>query len=66
MKMGIKGFYDVGRVYSDYDINNQWHNGYGAGFYWLFLDEQFTINLSIARSEEEKNFMMFSLGKAFN
>lgn len=66
MKLGIKGFFDAGRVFSDFDRNNKWHNAIGGGFYWVFLDEQFTLNLSVAHSEEENNLILFSLGKAFN
>lgn len=66
MKLGIKGFFDAGRVFSDFDTSDKWHNAVGGGFYWVFLDEQFTLNISVAHSEEESNLILFSLGKAFN
>jgi len=66
MKMGIKAFFDTGRIIDDSNVNNQWHTSYGAGIYWGFLDEQFTLNISLAHSVEENNFLLFSLGKSFN
>ncbi|MBL4594893.1 MAG: BamA/TamA family outer membrane protein [Flavobacteriales bacterium] len=66
IKFGVIGFYDTGRIYSDFDIYDKWHNGFGGGIYWVLLNESFTFNLSIAHSEEESNLFLFSLGKAFN
>ncbi|MBW6481645.1 MAG: hypothetical protein K0B10_01160 [Vicingaceae bacterium] len=66
MKMGIKVFFDTGRIYDDLDVTNKWHSAYGGGIYWGFLDEQFTFNLSVAHSDEENVFVLFSLGKSFN
>ena len=66
MKLGLRGFYDTGRVFSDYEISNKWHSGYGLGIYWVFLNENYTFNLSVARSEEENSLILFSFGKAFN
>ena len=65
MKFGVKGFFDTGRVYSDFDLTNTWHRGYGAGFYLVPLRENFAINLSVAFSEEESGLVLFSIGKSF-
>ena len=66
LKLGIKGFYDGGRVYSDFDQNDDWHSGYGFGFYLVPLSESFSINLSAAFSEEESALILFSIGSTFN
>ena len=66
MKFGVKGFYDSGRVFSGIDTSHKWHNGYGGGIYWVFLNENYTFNASIAHSEEESNLFLFSIGKSFN
>ena len=66
MRFGVKGFYDSGRVFSGIDTSTKWHNGYGGGIYWVFLNENYTFNASIAHSEEESNLFLFSIGKSFN
>ena len=65
MKFGLKAFFDTGRVYSDFDLTNTWHKGYGAGLYLVPLRENFAVNLSVAFSEEESGLILFSIGKSF-
>lgn len=62
MKFGVKGFYDGGRVYSDFDTSDTWHNGYGFGFYVVPHRERFAINVSAAFSEEESALILFRIG----
>lgn len=66
IKIGVRGFYDTGRIFSNNDTAQNWHNGFGGGLYLVVLNEQFALNLSVARSDEEKNLFLFSLGKTFN
>jgi len=66
MKFGIKGFFDTGRVYSDFDTNEDWHQGYGFGLYLVPLTENFTIGISSSFSDEESGLILFSIGSTFN
>ncbi|WP_368662561.1 BamA/TamA family outer membrane protein [Zobellia laminariae] len=65
MKFGIKGFYDSGRVYSDFDTNSDWHQGYGFGLYLVPLSEEFAIGVSAGFSDEESALVLFSIGSTF-
>ncbi len=62
MKFGVKGFYDGGRVYSDFDTRDSWHNGYGFGFYVVPHRERFALSISAAFSEEESALILFRIG----
>lgn len=66
MKVGIKTFVDAGRIFDDLDVSDDWHIGYGGGFYVVPLREQFSINLSAAFSDEESGLILISIGKSFN
>ncbi len=65
LRFGVKAFYDAGRVYSKFDETDNWHQGYGGGIYLVPLLEQFSINLSVAFSEEESGLFLLGIGKAF-
>ena len=66
MKFGVKGFYDIGRAFSDFDNNTDWHEGYGFGFYLVPLTESFAFNVSLGFSEENTALVLFSIGSTFN
>jgi outer membrane translocation and assembly module TamA len=67
IKIGIRTFFDTGRVWADednaYDI--YWHTGYGGGIYLAPFREQFAFNLSASSSKEESFLIMFSIGTFF-
>jgi hypothetical protein len=67
LKIGIRGFYDVGRVWADTDpaSANYWHQGYGGGFYVTPFREQFAFNISAGTSKEESLLLMISIGSFF-
>ncbi len=65
MKFGIGGFYDSGRIFSDFDITNKWHQGYGGGFYLIPLKENFAITASVGFSEEESGLLLLTIGSGF-
>lgn len=50
-KVGINGFVDTGRVWSDSEHSSRWHMGYGGGL-WFNIFESFLINSSIGFSDE--------------
>jgi len=64
LKFGISGFFDAGRVFVKGENSDKIHKGYGGGFYIVPLKEQFIISFSISYSEEERNFVIFSIGKS--
>ena len=67
VKVGIRGFFDIGRVWADSDPPgaDSWHQGYGGGFYVIPFNEKIALNLNFGTSEEESLLFMFSLGSHF-
>lgn len=67
LKMGVRAFYDVGRVWAknDQDSANYWHQGYGGGLYITPFREQFAFNISAGTSKEESLLLMISIGSFF-
>jgi len=63
IKVGVKAFYDRGRVFVD-DLaeTDKWRTGYGFGFYLVPLTEAVTISVSIAFSDEESVFPAIGIG----
>jgi Omp85 superfamily domain len=64
--LGLRGFVDTGRVFVNSETSDTWHTGYGLGFYIVPLKERFSLNVSLAFSEEEAGLLLFNLGKTFN
>ncbi len=63
IKAGVKVFYDRGRVYQEgEELDKDWQQGYGFGFYLTPLDENYTISISFSFSEEESVYPVFSFG----
>ena len=63
MKVGLKAFYDYGRVFSDVENEStDWRSGYGFGLYVVPLTESLTISLSFGFSDEESIYPVFSVG----
>ncbi len=67
LKMGVRAFYDVGRVWvkDDPASADYWHQGYGGGFYITPFREQFAFNISAGTSKEESLLLMISIGSFF-
>ncbi len=63
VKVGVKAFYDYGRVFSDEPGESiDWRSGYGFGFYLVPLSESLTVSLTFGFSDEETMYPVFSLG----
>ena len=64
LRVGIRGFYDIGRVWADSDESSAdyWHYGYGGGFYVTPFREQFSFNISASSSKEESLLIAISVG----
>jgi len=54
-KVGINGFFDTGRVWTDGEDSSKWHAGYGGGV-WFNIFESFLMNSSMSFSEEGEFF----------
>jgi hypothetical protein len=65
VRIGIKGFYDVGRVFYDGEVSDKWHMGYGGGIYVVPYLKQITLVTTLGFSEEESLFFRFSIGVPF-
>lgn len=54
-KGGILTFYDTGRVWTDGESSNTWHQGYGGGI-WFNLFDQMLISATYGTSGDENSF----------
>lgn len=63
VKVGVKAFYDRGRVFfEEIEESDSWREGYGFGFYVVPLSETFTISLGIGFSDEESAYPTIGIG----
>lgn len=61
--LGVVGFNDVGRVWSPGESSNQWHDGYGGGFY--FLPAQLILVQAVVGFSKEGAYPYISAGFRF-
>ena len=62
-ELGLVGFFDVGRVWSDNDASDVWHHGEGGGIY--YSPAQLAVIRLIAGHSTEGWFPYISLGVRF-
>lgn len=62
--LGIQVFNDIGRVWSDGERSDKWHDGYGAGI-WIAPIKRFVVTASLAHSEEENILPRVTFGFQF-
>ena len=66
VKFGLRGFYDIGRVYVENENSDKLHAGYGGGIYLIPLEKSFSLGFNMAFSEEEKGgLIVFEFGISF-
>jgi hypothetical protein len=65
LRIGLRGFYDTGRIFQSGEDSNTWHSGYGIGLYIVPLVPTYTLHLSAAFSDEESLLITFGLGGPF-
>jgi len=65
VEIGVKGFFDSGKIVEDKISKGKWHNSYGVGFFFVPLEKDFTINASVAFSKEESGLFTIGIGTAF-
>jgi hypothetical protein len=59
-EIGFFGLGDIGRVFLKGETSNKWHTAIGGGIWMSFLERRYTINLSLAKSEERVSFYVSS------
>lgn len=64
LSFGITGFFNSGQIIENNSISNNWHNGYGFGFYVIPLRKDFTINTTFGFSKEESMLIEFGIGSS--
>jgi len=56
-KLGIFGFYDVGRVWLDDEKSNDWHSGYGGGIVLIpFNKIAFSASYGVSKDDNNLHF----------
>ncbi len=66
VKFGVRGFYDLGRVYIEDEKSDQFHAGYGGGIYLIPLEKSYSLGLNMGFSEEETaGLIVFEFGISF-
>lgn len=64
-QLGLKLFFDTGKVIVDESSSNIWHSGYGAGLYFVPVKERYVFNFMFGFSPEESGLFILSVGKDF-
>ncbi len=54
VKFGIRGFFDLGKVFVEDITSKKLHMGYGGGLYLIPLEKSYSLAMNLAFSEEEK------------
>ena len=62
LRMGVRAFYDRGRVFIDNtETNESWQSGYGFGLYLVPLTDAFTVSLAVSFSDEESVYPVIGI-----
>jgi outer membrane translocation and assembly module TamA len=62
-ELGLSGFFDIGRVWDNNDHSDTWHNGAGAGIY--YIPAQLAVFRLIAGHSSEGWYPYISMGIRF-
>lgn len=62
-RIGLLGFVDTGRVWTDGESSTTWHQGIGGGI-WYNIANEILVNFTYSWSEED-TFMLFGVGFFF-
>lgn len=55
--LGVLGFFDTGRVWTDGEFSQKWHTGYGCGI-WYDIVGEVVVGFSAGFSEEDTTFLV--------
>ena len=65
IRVGLRGFYDMGKIFEEGFTEESWQLSYGGGIYILPLVRSYTLSLLIGASEEENAIIGIELGTNF-
>lgn len=63
--IGIRAFYDRGKILQRGEEQSDFHSAYGGGLYIIPLSRSFTVSVLAGFSEEESPILQFGLGTNF-
>ncbi|WP_020567388.1 BamA/TamA family outer membrane protein [Neolewinella persica] len=63
--IGIRAFYDRGKILEGGEEQSDFHTAYGGGFYVIPLSRSFTVSVLAGFSEEESGLIQVGLGTNF-
>lgn len=62
LRYGVYGLFDAGRVWLDGEDSDDLHFSYGGGIYLIPYVESFNLNLSVAKPNEGRVLVNFTIG----
>ena len=65
LTVGIRAFYDRGKIIQEGEDASDFHTAYGGGFYLIPLSRSFTFSVLLGFSEEETGLIQLGLGTNF-
>jgi hypothetical protein len=57
-RLGILGFYDIGRVFLDGESSDAWHDGYGGGIFFVTPGRRNLVSFSVAFAEGDTAYYL--------
>ncbi|MCB0597775.1 MAG: BamA/TamA family outer membrane protein, partial [Phaeodactylibacter sp.] len=65
LKIGLIGFYDMGKIIQEGQTEEDWQLSYGGGFYLIPLSRSYTLSVLVGASREETAVVSLALGTNF-
>ncbi len=65
LRIGLIGFYDMGKIIQDGQTEEDWQVSYGGGFYLIPLSRSYTLSVLVGASREETAVVSLALGTNF-
>jgi len=65
LEIGLRGFFDTGKIVQPDEDTGEWHSSYGGGFYLVPLSRSYTLSLLLGFSREESAIFTFQIGTNF-
>ncbi|MCB0549539.1 MAG: BamA/TamA family outer membrane protein [Phaeodactylibacter sp.] len=65
LDIGLIGFYDMGKIIQEMQVDEDWQLSYGGGFYLIPLSRSYTLSVLVGASREETAVISLALGTNF-
>lgn len=65
LEVGLRGFFDTGKIIQPGEDTGEWHSSYGGGFYVVPLSRSYALSLLLGFSREESAIFTFQIGTNF-